>query len=123
MKNLNIEKINKKMSIFIGGKYIELENRWKFKCMEQSCGSSVPDFHNDWNWLNKIIDKIETHDYMFIIIGFQSKIIYDYDLIKKDLADIIPICENNGNNSKTKIESVYKTCNDFIEYYNNNINI
>ena len=61
-------------------------------------------FHSDWNWLMKIVEKIESlsNDKQVINWGRQSKTIFDFKL------------------TESKIEAVYNACLDCIKWYNEN---
>ena len=65
-------------------------------------------FHTDWNWLMEVVEKIENIEDCGIDIFFGSVEIY------KDGRTIIKVSTKH----KTKIESVYNACLDFIKWYN-----
>ena len=71
-------------------------------------------FHIDWNWLMKVVDKIEditnndeTYRYIIEILGTTVNVI--------ETDRIIPIAETF---ERTKIEATYKAVIEFINFYN-----
>jgi len=119
---MNYEEINKKFAIFIGGEYLKDEDRWRFNSMMQPCGSSAPNFHEDWNWLNKVRDKIEDinnpiGDYIVCCTGVRTWIRHMpnfYDSTQDE-----DMFEYNGSICKTSLQAAYKVFNDYIDYHNN----
>ena len=68
-------------------------------------------FHSDWNWLMRVVEKIENlskegETYMFSITKFSARVTYKGSRIVD-----LPI-------DNTKIEAVYNACIEFIKYYN-----
>lgn len=69
-------------------------------------------YHRDWNWLNEILEKIESLGYEYTIDRYGCHITYFVQQFKED--SNIVICEEDV----TKIENVYNACVEFIKYYN-----
>ena len=70
-------------------------------------------YHKDWNWLMKVVEKIENlskegETYMFSITKFSARVTYKGSRIVD-----LPI-------DNTKIEAVYDACVEFIKWYNEN---
>ena len=68
----------------------------------------IPKFHTDWNWLMKVVDKIEGYNY-----GATLFIIEDEK------------CHVNTQNGfeidsvgHTKIQATYNACVEFVKWYN-----
>lgn len=91
------------------------ETRWKNDWFEQlTVNGNVFEsgrrheylhFDSDWNWLMEVVEKIESLDYGFEIIGNYCKI------------------GNNANiqcSQPTKIQAVYNACITFVKWYNEN---
>ena len=70
-------------------------------------------YHSDWNWLMEVVEKIESLDYDFRILGGCWIIIDDVDP-DRDNEEILEV------SSETKIKSVYDACVAFINWYNEN---
>ena len=66
-------------------------------------------FHNDWNWLMQVVEKIES-------IGFTFETKKNWARITRKGENIILRWEED----KTKIEAVYNACIEFIKWYNEN---
>ena len=69
-------------------------------------------YHEDWNWLMEVVEKIEETEIennilMLESIGNEAKFIYD------DGCRFL-----NSNIGETKIEAVYNACIEFIKWYN-----
>lgn len=64
-------------------------------------------FNSDWNWLMKVVEKIEMH-------GFTFEIKKNWSCITRKGEKIILRWEDD----KTKIEAVYNACIAFIDWYN-----
>ena len=72
-------------------------------------------FHNDWNWLMKVVEKIESIE----------DCVYQVDILQEG-CKILERCRLLIDNrvgklesDTTKIESVYLACVEFIKWYNN----
>ena len=66
-------------------------------------------FHNDWNWLMEVVEKIESLNYS-IEINKQEENDYQCLVVQKDI--------KVQTFSKIKIEAVYNACVEFIKFYN-----
>jgi hypothetical protein len=64
-------------------------------------------FHKDWNWLMEVVEKIESLGYFFKIVS-QTSLIVDKD----------EKCLSLSVYRKTKIDSTYEACLEFIKWYN-----
>ena len=66
-------------------------------------------FHSDWNWLMKVVSKIENYnEYTSVLFAPQGCAIDCY--VKNGFAF--------SNDCDTKIEAVYNACIEFIKWYN-----
>lgn len=63
-------------------------------------------FHNDWNWLIKVVEKIESLGYRIEIVKHICRI-YLSDKAMIIISENIP-----------KMEAVYNACLEFIKWYN-----
>lgn len=113
----NIVESNKLIAEFLNVKMHPCETieKLKFLSMEERGlynGYFVEDlkYHEDWNWLMKVVEKIESLDFIFEILSTRVDIA-DYRVIafKKRFEPII---------KETKIEAVYNACVEFIKWYN-----
>lgn len=80
------------------------------------------EFHNNWNWLMLVVDKIESFlaDDFNVDIGYKTCSIsvvlgnyYDGGYTENDGFDIVITSAN-------KIEATYNACIDFVKWYNEN---
>ena len=110
---------NEMLSKFIDGKFNSELNQWRFKTLLQPPGKNTPEFFSDWNWINLVIDKIESKGFLFITVGIQTKVVNKFDLVNSKLEDIKPIVQNGYGNDR--IKSCYKTCVDFVNWYNTTV--
>ena len=77
------------------------EDCWAFEDMK---------FHNDWNWLMEVVEKIEEMaDWSLELLTTD----------KKEYQMLIPLSNTNVI-VETKIEAVYNACVEFIKWYNKN---
>jgi len=100
----NIES-NKLMAEFLGWFYNEKYHYW---VTEENNYYEKLFFHNDWNWLMQVVEKIEETD-KIVING--NNCILQYNLAFYVGADI---------KSLTKIQAVYLACLKFIQNESNN---
>ena len=70
-------------------------------------------FHNDWNWLMEVVEKIESLEYKVDISKWENSQYCGIYLNGKKIS---------GNETNTKIEAVYNACLEFIKWYNENKN-
>lgn len=98
---------NKLIAEFMGGKWPERINHEVFKSLNNDLG-----FHNSWDWLMPVVEKIEIFGFEIWIKPHNSCYIYAYPDIQ--LSKII--------NKDSKIESVYKAVIEFLTHYNRNNN-
>jgi len=69
-------------------------------------------FHNSWDWLMLVVEKIESLEFDFAIYtGSCVSIINTKDFPYDEIINL---------NGTSKIESVYNACIDFIKWYNEN---
>lgn len=73
-------------------------------------------FHNDWNWLMLVVDKIESiemHDGRTFTVDFyrDSVLIFEYGLTNNELI----YTEGSGRR-----ENLYNACVEFVKWYNEN---
>lgn len=76
-------------------------------------------FHNDWNWLMLVVDKIES-----LGLGqrnFTVKI--SYDVCSIDFTSLherreTPLIFKRSTDQRNKIEAVYNACVEFVEWLN-----
>jgi hypothetical protein len=78
-------------------------------------------YHSDWNWLMEVVEKIESLEYLnkkSTCEGFDSFGIE----INKNRCDITHYGDFTHHlfqgNGKTRIESTYNACVEFIKWYN-----
>ena len=64
-------------------------------------------YHEDWNWLMEVVEKIES-------LGYRIEIVKHICRIYLSNKETIIISENTP-----KIEAVYIACVEFIKWYNN----
>ena len=64
-------------------------------------------YHEDWNWLMEVVEKIES-------LGYRIEIVKHICRIYLSNKETIIISENIP-----KIEAVYNACVEFIKWYNN----
>ena len=67
-------------------------------------------YHEDWNWLMVVVEKIESLGYKVDISKWENSQYCGIYLNGKKIA---------GNETNTKIEAVYNACIEFIKWYNN----
>ncbi len=98
-----------------GGLYISPEGfEWeRFLDVENYILPNQFLFHSSWDWLMKVVEKIENlskegETYMFSITKFSARVTYKGSRIVD-----LPI-------DNTKIEAVYNACVEFIKWYNEN---
>ena len=65
-------------------------------------------YHEDWNWLMEVVEKIES-------LGYRIEIVKHICRIYLSNKETIIISENTP-----KIEAVYIACVEFIKWYNEN---
>lgn len=75
--------------------------------------STFIEYSNNWNWLMKVVEKIES-------LGFTFTIRLKWVKISKthNSDEVILI---RWEEDETKIEAVYNACLEFIEWYNENV--
>ena len=71
-------------------------------------------FHSDWNWLMKVVEKIESIEDGI----YQVDILQEGCNILKRCALFIDKRVGKLESDTTKIESVYLACIEFIKWYN-----
>lgn len=72
-------------------------------------------FHLDWNWLMKVVDKIESFEDNNRCAKYNINIEQSFvEIIDKNTDDTIV-----ETDADTKIEATYKAVIEFIKYYNN----
>jgi hypothetical protein len=108
---MNTLENNKLIAEFFGGKYknqtnIPLNDNqiWlpKFGVCDLGNNGKVLKFHNDWNWLIQVVDKI-----------------YEMDLYYDKYIDYNSSMISNGKiNLGTRINRVYEQVVEFIKWYN-----
>jgi hypothetical protein len=92
--------------------YGDLEDGWIET--ETSIKASDTLFHSDWNWVMKVVDKIETikgngrHSF---VVEIASTFCFLYAKPKAENFFV-------NQSSDTKIEAVYNACLKFIQWYN-----
>ena len=69
-------------------------------------------FHNDWNWLMEVVEKIES-------LGYWTELLGGYHQEFR-IGKINQIKEFINKDSSDKKEAVYNTCLEFIKWYNEN---
>lgn len=80
-------------------------------------------YSSDWNWIMRIVDKIETYKYIFHIHKHWGALVTD----PVEESHYCTITDGNGHEiidvawQNAKIEAVYKACVEFVKYYNANL--
>ncbi|MBC7845527.1 MAG: hypothetical protein H7Y10_03445 [Flavobacterium sp.] len=69
-------------------------------------------YHSDWNWLMEVVEKIESFNYDFKILGGYWVVVCDCDPNRNESEEIL---ESFG---ETKINTVYNACVEFINWHN-----
>lgn len=128
---MNTTETNKKLAEFLGWKeQTDPTERWfgSFRTEEgvvhRNTNKEPMLFHNDWNWIMLVVDKIESFT--------QLRRYYRVDFFKCEDSDSdynagIYELTNEGRNFvvgcdnfyKSKIEAVYNACSMFVDWYNN----
>lgn len=70
-------------------------------------------FHSDWNWIMSVVEKIETLNYDFKILGGNWVIITDIDPDRNEGEEIIEI-----GGKESKLKAVHTAVIEFIKWYN-----
>lgn len=130
---MNTTETNKKLAEFLGAKVTDLGGKQKpiyYPIMGKS--HTKLKFHNDWNWLMLVVDKIEG-----LTLGNRTiKTIYSNEdeyinasvcfRINRtdcfiDFYGDMKVYENWISCTKynSKIEAVYNACSMFVDWYNN----
>ena len=71
-------------------------------------------YHEDWNWLMEVVEKIESIEYGI----YQVDILQEGCKILKRCCLLIDKRVGKLESDTTKIESVYSACVEFIKWYN-----
>ena len=69
-------------------------------------------FDTDWNWLMEVVEKIESFNYDFKILGGCWVVVTDCDTDRNESEEIL---ESFG---ETKIDTVYNAVVEFIKWHN-----
>ena len=72
------------------------------------CKEDALKYHEDWNWLMVVVEKIESLGYKIDISKWENSQYCGIYLNGKKIAD---------NETNTKIEAVYNACIEFIKWY------
>ena len=72
-------------------------------------------YHEDWNWLMEVVEKIESIEYGI----YQVDILQEGCKILERCRLLIDKRVGKLESDTTKIESVYLACVEFIKWYNN----
>lgn len=106
----NITENNKLIAEFMGAKQMPDPDCWWFEIPPTKHGShgwTTFFYHESWNWLMPVVEKIESMDYGFKIC---RKVVEVYiDLTKKVLFKV---------KESSRIESTYSAVVWFIKWYN-----
>ena len=115
-----IEEDNRLIAEFLGVKsreHHEYEMFGVIECIDQDdhhfYTARMLKFNDSWDWLMEVVEKIESLNYDFQILGGCWVIIDDVDP-DRDNEEILEV------SSETKIKSVYDACVAFIKWYNEN---
>ena len=111
---------NKLIAEFMGLSYCKkhLYEGW-YKNHEHNhrlCDFNGLKYHSDWNWLMKVVEKIESIEDGI----YQVDILQEGCKILKRCCLLIDKRVGKLESDTTKIESVYLACVEFIKWYNEN---
>ena len=70
-------------------------------------------FHSDWNWLMRVVEKIESLGYTVTIAGVMCKVTKVLDLENSIVSYVL------GDKSR-KLELIYTTMVEFVKWHNKN---
>lgn len=125
---------NKLIAEFMGGLYnnqarlsLQSDEIWlpyHGVCNYKTNNGKSLKYHNDWNWLMKVVEKIESlktpyNGFSWGIIPFAVVINSNSVYIQVDAGKSEDIIFPDRH-CKNKIEMVYNTCVEFIKWYNEN---
>ena len=79
------------------------------------CKEDALKYHEDWNWLMVVVEKIESIEYGI----YQVDILQEGCKILERCRLLIDNRVGKLESDTTKIESVYLACVEFIKWYNN----
>ena len=79
------------------------------------CKEDALKYHDDWNWLMVVVEKIESIEYGI----YQVDILQEGCKILERCRLLIDNRVGKLESDTTKIESVYLACVEFIKWYNN----
>lgn len=124
MKEEEIIENNKLIAEFIGA-YIDLDNEYNFTDIKFEVTGSEPKFlrfHNSWDWLMVVIDKIESMELFDELKGnkykyYVTKITRQNFCILGGIKNTIIGCSIRNSDKK---EMVYEGVVKFIKWYNLN---
>ena len=85
-----------------------------FQKNDEACIPETMCYHSDWNWLMKVVEKIESIEDGI----YQVDILQEGCNILKRCALFIDKRVGKLESDTTKIESVYLACIEFIKWYN-----
>lgn len=113
---MNTTETNKKLVEFLGAKVTDIGGKQKpiyYPIIGES--HTKLKFHNDWNWLMLVVDKVESLNCWFEMrthtLGVRV-IIDTYNNWNHEKQPIVNV------DMKTKIEAVYNACSVFVDWYN-----
>ncbi len=110
---MNTTENNKIIAEFMGCEFTQIGKRTLVSPTPTPIGTTYIDkllYHSDWNWLMEVVEKIESLSFIFKTHGNAST------FVKKGV--INERIWNDEFTGKTKKDSVYNACLEFIEWYN-----
>lgn len=75
---------------------------------------SAPQFHEEWNWLMPVVEKIENLGYEFFIVENRVEVAHNTDHSIETIIDLT---------SRSKRDATYQGVVEFINQYNKNESI
>lgn len=80
---------------------------------EMGCHISQFSYHNSWNWLIPVVEKIESLGYV-VKIHLKSCFIMSHDKFIANIGNYI----SKFHSKASKIDAVYAACVSFIQWFN-----
>lgn len=114
---MNTAENNKKIAEFLGVEYLYCNNNQAnyFVLLNEFKEEIESSFHNDWNLLMQVVEKIESIDRVTVVFETDNLIIIT--ISTHNVGEKFK-CKQIHKQSTTKIEAIYNACIEFIDWYN-----